>query len=65
MVSVDLDLGMLVSKHLSAQDVVNALASQNLILPSGSAKIGSTEYDIELNSRPSSSTRSTISLSKP
>ena len=52
MVSVDLDLGMLVSKHLSAQDVVNALASQNLILPSGSAKIGSTEYDIELNSSP-------------
>ncbi|MBI1842975.1 MAG: efflux RND transporter permease subunit [Verrucomicrobia bacterium] len=52
MVSVDLDLGLLVSKHLSAQDVVNAISSQNLILPSGTAKIGPTEYDIELNTSP-------------
>jgi multidrug efflux pump subunit AcrB len=49
-VSVDLDLPALKSKSLSPEDVVDAISSQNLILPSGTAKIGSTEYDIELNS---------------
>ena len=49
LVSVDLDLPALRSKSLSPQDVVNAISSQNLILPSGTAKIGTTEYDIELN----------------
>ncbi len=33
-------------------EVVNALNAQNLILPSGTAKIGSTEYDVALNSSP-------------
>ncbi|MBI3876801.1 MAG: efflux RND transporter permease subunit, partial [Verrucomicrobia bacterium] len=51
-VSVDLDLRALQAKNLSPQDVVNALNAQNLILPSGTAKIGSTEYDIELNTSP-------------
>jgi multidrug efflux pump subunit AcrB len=49
LVSVDLDLPALKSKSLTPQDVVNAISSQNLILPSGTAKIGQTEYDIELN----------------
>ncbi len=51
-VSVDLDLTALKSKNLSPQDVVDAINSQNLIFPSGTAKIGSTEYDIELNTSP-------------
>src|SRR5436305_13817521 len=51
-ISVDLDLTALKSKNLSAQDVVNAINAQNLIFPSGSAKIGSTEFDVELNSSP-------------
>ena len=50
LVSVDLDLPALKSKSLSPQDVVNAISSQNLILPSGTAKIGPTEFNIELNS---------------
>src|SRR5579863_2232752 len=49
LVSVDLDLPALRSKSLAPQDVVNAISSQNLILPSGTAKIGPTEFDIELN----------------
>ena len=49
LVSVDLDLAALKAKNLSAQDVVNAISAQNLILPSGTAKIGATEYDVELN----------------
>src|ERR1043166_6101278 len=51
-VSVDLDLAALRSKNLSAQDVVNAINAQNLILPSGTAKIGATEYNVELNTSP-------------
>src|SRR6266496_1927385 len=52
LVSVDLDLAALKAKNLSAQDVVNAISAQNLILPSGTAKIGVTEYDVELNTSP-------------
>lgn len=52
LVSVDLDLPALKSKSLTPQDVVNAISAQNLILPSGTAKIGPTEYDIELNASP-------------
>ncbi|HTG44737.1 MAG TPA: efflux RND transporter permease subunit, partial [Verrucomicrobiae bacterium] len=52
LVSVDLDLPALKAKNLAAQDVVNAISAQNLILPSGTAKIGLLEYDIELNSSP-------------
>ena len=48
-VSVDLDLPALKAKNLAPMDVVNALNAQNLILPSGTTKIGGTEYAIELN----------------
>jgi multidrug efflux pump subunit AcrB len=51
-VSVDLDMAALRAKNLSAQDVVDAINAQNLIFPSGTAKIGSTEYDVELNTSP-------------
>ncbi len=51
-VSVDLDLPALQAKNLSSQDVVNAISAQNLILPSGTAKIGATEYDVALNTSP-------------
>ena len=51
-VSVDLDLPALKAKNLAPMDVVHALNAQNLILPSGSVKIGETEYDVALNSSP-------------
>jgi len=51
-VAVDLDLAALKAKNLAPTDVVNALNAQNLILPSGTAKIGSTEFDVTLNSSP-------------
>jgi multidrug efflux pump subunit AcrB len=50
LVSVDLDLPALKSKGLAPVDVVNAINAQNLILPGGTAKIGPTEYDLEVNS---------------
>ncbi len=52
LVSVDLDLTALKSKNLAPMDVVNALNAQNLVYPSGTAKIGGSEYAVELNTSP-------------
>src|SRR5690348_10655582 len=51
-VQVDLNTAALQSKGLSALDVVNAIAAQNLILPSGTAKIGKFEYNVDMNGSP-------------
>ena len=51
-VSVDIDTPALQAKHLTPVDVVNAITAQNLILPSGTAKIGPLEYQVELNASP-------------
>jgi len=51
-IAVDINLPALESKNLSPQDVISAVNAQNLVLPSGTAKIGKTEYDISLNSSP-------------
>jgi CzcA family heavy metal efflux pump len=48
-VMVDLNTAAMQAKGLSPMDVVNAVDTQNLILPSGTAKIGSYEYYIETN----------------
>jgi multidrug efflux pump subunit AcrB len=47
-VQVDLNTMALQSKGLSALDVVNAVSIQNLILPTGTSKIGSREYDVTI-----------------
>src|ERR1700720_3783555 len=47
-VQVDLNTTALQSKGLSALDVVNAISVQNLILPTGTSKIGSKEYDVSV-----------------
>jgi multidrug efflux pump subunit AcrB len=51
-ISVDLDLKALEAQSLSEQDIVNALNAQNLVFPSGTAKIGAKEYPIDLNTSP-------------
>jgi multidrug efflux pump subunit AcrB len=51
-VQIDLDPSALQSRGLSGQDVSNALAAQNLITPVGTQKIGSFEYNIQLNNSP-------------
>ena len=51
-VQVDLDTAALQSQGLSPVDVVNAISAQNLILPSGTSKIGPYEYDVETNGSP-------------
>jgi CzcA family heavy metal efflux pump len=51
-IQVDLDLPRLQANGLSPNDIVNALNVQNLILPAGSTKIGSLEYQVEMNGNP-------------
>src|SRR5581483_11254304 len=51
-IMVDLDPEALYAQGLSANDVVNAINSQSLILPSGTVKIGAQEYAVRLNSTP-------------
>jgi multidrug efflux pump subunit AcrB len=48
-VMVDLNTQALQARGLSPSDVVNAISAQNLILPSGTAKIGTFEYDVATN----------------
>ena len=51
-VQVDLDLQALQARGLSPSDVVNAIGVQNLILPSGTLKVGTLEYQLATNSAP-------------
>jgi multidrug efflux pump subunit AcrB len=51
-ISVDLDTAALLAKGLTPTDVVNAVNTQNLVLPSGTAKIGGTEYVLATNGSP-------------
>src|SRR5437588_8298514 len=51
-VMVDLDLDAMYARGVSPNDVSAAIASQNLIIPAGTAKIGAAEYNVKLNSSP-------------
>ncbi|MDB6113887.1 MAG: cation/multidrug efflux pump, partial [Lacunisphaera sp.] len=51
-VSVDLNPQALKAQNIAQADVVTALSSQNLVFPSGTAKIGANEYPIDLNTSP-------------
>src|SRR5580658_2572409 len=51
-VMIDLSEGVIQSKGLAPQDVLNAVQLQNLIAPSGTAKIGAFEYDVRANFSP-------------
>src|SRR5580698_7182653 len=51
-VQVDLDLPKLQAYGLSPNDIVNAVNAQNLILPSGTIKLGPVEYNVEMNGTP-------------
>jgi CzcA family heavy metal efflux pump len=51
-VQVDLDQRAMQAHNVSADDVVNAVSAQNLILPAGDAKIGKFDWNIALNASP-------------
>jgi multidrug efflux pump subunit AcrB len=51
-ISIDLDTNALLAKGLTPNDIVNAVNTQNLVLPSGTAKIGATEFVLATNGSP-------------
>ena len=51
-IQVDLDLPKLQAYGLSPVDIVNAVNAQNIILPSGTMKMGPLEYNVEMNGTP-------------
>jgi multidrug efflux pump subunit AcrB len=51
-IMINLDPKRLQAEGLSPNELLTALASQNVVEPSGTAKIGSSEYDVRFNSTP-------------
>jgi multidrug efflux pump subunit AcrB len=52
-IQIDVDPDALQAHNLSAQDLENALAAQNQIVPAGTIKVGKFEYNVKLNNSPS------------
>jgi len=51
-VQVDLDQQAMLAHNISADDIVNAVSAQNLILPAGDQKIGKFDWNVALNASP-------------
>ncbi|MGI4827890.1 MAG: efflux RND transporter permease subunit [Janthinobacterium lividum] len=51
-IMINLDPKQMQAKHLSPADILNAVGAQNVVEPGGTVKIGSAEYDVRLNSTP-------------
>jgi multidrug efflux pump subunit AcrB len=51
-ITVSMDQARMQSKGISPGDVLNAMNAQNVVMPSGTAKIGSNEYDVRTNAAP-------------
>ena len=51
-IEIDLKPAALRAQGLSPVDVLDAIATQNLIVPAGTEKIGATEYNVKLNASP-------------
>src|SRR6185295_9361226 len=52
-IMVDIDPNKLLARGLTPLDIVNAVNTQNLTLPAGTAKIGNTQYTVRTNAMPS------------
>jgi multidrug efflux pump subunit AcrB len=53
-IQVDLNPPIMQAKGVSANDVVNALTTSNLLIPAGTARLGDIDYNVALNSSPPS-----------
>src|SRR3954470_23587378 len=51
-IMVDLNPQLMTAKGISPNDVVNALQTSNILVPAGTARIGSLEYNVMMNSSP-------------
>ena len=53
-IMVDLNPQLMTAKGVSPNDVVTALQTSNILVPAGTARIGSVEYNVMMNSSPAS-----------
>src|SRR6202522_1612850 len=53
-IMVDIDSDKLLARGLTPLDIVNAVNTQNLTLPSGTVKMGDTQYTVRTNATPAS-----------
>jgi CzcA family heavy metal efflux pump len=51
-ITVNMEPRLMQAKGVAPADLLNALQSQDLVLPSGTAKIGMSEYDVTTNAAP-------------
>src|SRR6202167_4659795 len=51
-VMINMDQNLMQAKNVSPNDVLNSVNAQNLILPSGTAKIAESELDVRVNVTP-------------
>jgi len=51
-ISVNMDQAEMQSKGIAPGDILNALALQSVVMPSGTIKIGQSEYDVRTNGAP-------------
>jgi len=51
-ISINMDQTEMQSKGIAPADVLNALSRQSVVMPSGTIKIGQSEYDVRTNGSP-------------
>ena len=51
-ITVDLEPEQLIAHNVTPEEVLNAVAAQNLTLPTGTLRMAEREYNIRLNSKP-------------
>ncbi len=51
-VMISMDQNLMQSKNISPTDILKAVNAENLVLPSGTAKIGESELDVRVNTAP-------------
>ena len=51
-ITVDLEPEQLIAHNITPEEVLNAVATQNLTLPTGSLRLADREYNVRLNSKP-------------
>src|SRR5260370_7908203 len=49
---INMDQNLMQARNVSPSDVLNSVNAQNLILPSGTAKIAESELDVRVNVTP-------------
>ena len=51
-ITVNMNQAAMQAKGIAPSDVLNALAQQSVVMPSGTIKVGQTEYDVRTNGAP-------------